>query len=385
MAPVKVAILTRPVQGGMQKHVLQLLRHLDRDRFDIHCIGPSGLAQAVHGFAIPHLHLDINERLHPVGKAQEIGRLVSYLQEHQIQILHCHGVQASLVGRLAARLSRTPVVICTYHNLIYDRPYPAWQKHLIAMSNRLLNSNTYQFIAVSQALKRQLVEQERISPDQIEVIYNGLETEAFLDERLLNRSLSTTGKQVIGMMGRLVEEKGADLFLQCACFIKESKPEAEFWVAGDGPERGRLEQRAAELGLLPNMKFFGMHERPVQLLDALDVIVVPSRTEGFSIVTLEAMARAKPVVAFRVGALPELIIPGHTGILIPPYDTYRLSQAVIRLLDEPAYAAYLGFNGYLRAKQNFTVQNMIAQTEAVYQKALANLEKGRTDSLAATT
>ncbi|HHY59622.1 MAG TPA: glycosyltransferase family 4 protein [Clostridia bacterium] len=384
MTPVNVAILARPVQGGMQKHIMQLLRHLDRDRFHLHFIGPSRITEVIRDLSIPAFPLELSESFHPGRKLLEISRLRAYLRQHGITILHCHGVQAGAAGRLAAHGAGTPVVICTFHNLIYNRPYLAWQKRLMALGNRLLHHKTSCFIAVSQALKQQLVECEGFRPEKIEVIYNGLETGDFLDEHQLPRSLSP-GKPIIGMLGRLVEEKGADLFLQCARVIKQAVPEAEFWIGGEGPQRPRLQQQAAALGLLSHIRFCGRLDDPAAFLDSLAVLVVPSRSEGFSLVTLEAMARAKPVVAFAVGALPELIISGHTGLLLPPGDVNGMALAVIRLLQEPAYAASLGLNGYERARHNFTVTRMIRQTEAVYRQTLARLEKGRTDTIAVNT
>lgn len=384
MEPVKIAILTRPAEGGMKKHILQLLKYINRDFFSVYFIGPSQLVQSLEDRFAATFYLEIGEHLSPFRKTQEVLKLASYLHNTRIKILHCHGVQAGLVGRLAAAITDTPLVICTFHNLIYDRPYTPWQKQIFAWGNRLLNHKTSRFIAVSQAIKRQLIEQENIPPEKIDVIYNGLEIEDFTDYRSIDKLSLPSDRPIVGMIGRLIEEKGADLFLECASRINRVKPNAEFWIAGHGPQRPLLEHKAQALGIANNTKFFGFHKDIAQFLDETDVVVVPSRTEGLSIVTLEAMARAKPVVAFQVGALPELIIPGQTGILIPAFDTNLMAQAVIRILNDTAYASYLGLNGYTRVIEEFTVQRMIQATESVYLKALTNHEKGRTNFLAAS-
>lgn len=384
MERVKIAILTRPAEGGMKKHVLQLLRYLNRDRFSVYFIGPSQLAHPVEDRLAATYGMEIGEHFNLFRKTQEVLKLAAYLHNNKIKILHCHGVQASLVGRLAAAVANTPLVICTFHNLIYDRPYSSWQKRMFARGNRLLNHRTSRFIAVSQVLKRQLIEQEGIPAGKIDVVYNGLERDDFADDRSKSKLSNPSERPIIGMIGRLIEEKGADLFLECASQINRIKPNTEFWIAGDGPQRPLLEHKTKELGIANNTKFLGFQENIAQFLDEMDVIVVPSRTEGLSIVTLEAMARAKPVVAFQVGALPELIIPGQTGILIPAFDTNLMAQAVMRILNDIAYASYLGLNSYNRVKKEFTVHKMIQATESVYLKALANDEKGRTGFFAAS-
>lgn len=384
MEKIKVAILARPAAGGMKKHILQLLRYLNRELFSVYFIGPSQLAQPVEDRLAAAYSMEIGEHFNLFRKTQEVLKLAAYLHNNRIKILHCHGVQASLVGRLAAAIANTPLVICTFHNLVYDRPYGPWQKRMFASGNRLLNHRTSRFIAVSQALKRQLIEQEGIPAEKIDVVYNGLETETFVDKGHKKRLPNPSQQPIIGMIGRLIEEKGADLFLECASLIQQAKPHAEFWIVGDGPQRPFLEHQAGKLGITANTKFLGFQENITQLMDLIDVVVVPSRTEGLSIVTLEAMARAKPVVAFQVGALPELIIDGKTGILIPAFDTNLMAKAVTRILNDGAYASSLGLNGYTRVKEEFTVNTMVQATESVYLKAMTSYEKGRTGLLAAS-
>ena len=368
MELIPVALLARPMTGGMKKHILQLLIGLD-ERFIIHLLGSEDLTGEVPHRPIKYFPVYLKESLNPLDKAHQIMQLGRYLRQNKIRLLHCHGVQAALVGRIAATMAHTPVV-CTYHNLVYDRPYAPWKKKIFTAGNRLLNRKTDYVITVSQALKQQLIAHEGIEDQKIRVIYNGLERSIFAQAASLEKQSGNTSRPLIGMVGRLVPEKGVDLFLEAIPLILAAKPKAKTWIIGDGPNQEKLTRISQKLGLTGKVKFWGHVPNPLDLIRSLDVVVVPSRSEGLSIVTLEAMAQAKPVVAFDAGALPEVVVHEVTGLLVPSFDVAALAHAILRLLNDDNLRVSLGNNGYARAEEYFSAEKMIEETETVYYKVL---------------
>lgn len=369
MERIPMALLTRPMSGGMKKHILQLLSELD-ERFAIHLLGPEDLSGEVPHKPIQYFPVHLKENLNPLDKAPQLVHLCRYFRRNKIRLLHCHGVQAALIGRIAAAMTQTPAVVCTFHNLVYDRPYQRWQKKLYVAGNRLLNLKTSYLITVSEALKRQLISEEGIAAEKVRVIYNGLEKTLFTKSTPGETQPRTAAKPLVGMVGRLVPEKGVDLFLEAIHLVLKTKPETEAWIVGDGPKKEELIRQCQRLGLSGKVKFWGYVPDPINLIKSLDVIVVPSRSEGLSIVTLEAMAQAKPVVAFAAGALPEVVVHDVTGVLVPPFDIRALANAILRLLDDEGLRLSFGNNGYTRAKEYFTLERMIKETETVYYQAL---------------
>lgn len=358
------------MSGGMKKHILQLLKGLNEERFFIHLLGPDNLVRELPHKSIRHFPIQLSEKPNPLVKGPQLVQLCQYLRRNRIKLLHCHGVQAAMMGRLAAWPAGTPAVVCTFHNLVYDRPYRPWLKKLYSLGNRFLNGKTDYLITVSMALKQQIMAQEGIPAGKIRVIYNGLERN-LLTETTAGDLPPCVAQPLIGMIGRLVPEKGADLFLDAVPLILKEYPETKVWVIGDGPCLTQLRRQSRQLGLEAKVKFWGYVDNPLDLIRSMDVVVVPSRSEGLSIVTLEAMALAKPVVAFNAGALPEVVISGVTGLLVPPFSIQALAEAVVLLLRDDHLRTLMGNSGRLRVQEHFSAEKMIEETETVYELALA--------------
>jgi len=172
-------------------------------------------------------------------------------------------------------------------------------------------------------------------------------------------------------VGRLTEQKGHTYLLDAFAQVMRVLPAARLLVIGDGELRPTLERRATRLGLHGSVIFTGRREDVPRLMMALDVLALPSLWEGFGLVLLEAMAAGKPIVASRVSAIPEIVADGETGLLVPPRDVKALAQALLALLHDPQRATEMGRRGRLRLEQEFTVERMVSQTEAAYEKVRA--------------
>lgn len=218
--------------------------------------------------------------------------------------------------------------------------------------------------ACSEALldeARQLVPE--ITPYS-SVIHNGLDVPP-----LPPTPLPTDPPRLL-CLGRLLPEKGFDLALVAFASLVDRFPHTRVIIAGDGPARSELEQQAAELGLTPRVDFRGWvaPEKVPELLNSATVVVMPSRTEGFPIVALQAALMARPIVATRVGGLPEAVLHQETGLLVEKEDSRALAEAIAFLLNHPETAVEMGRAGRLRAQELFSLERHVDAYDALYRK-----------------
>ncbi|MGQ9512036.1 MAG: glycosyltransferase family 4 protein [Thermodesulfitimonas sp.] len=364
----------RPAAGGMKRHLIDLLRYTDRSLFRLMVAGPAGdLAAQVAAVGGEFFPVPLKGELDPFHDLRAAVQLSSLLRQRRIAILHAHGAKAGLVGRLAGVLAGTPVRILTVHNSIFYAEWPGYKKRLFALAEGLLARGTNRIITVSQALRREYIAQERLRPEQVVTIYNGVDPEEFrISESravLRTRLGLPVDTPVVGTVARLAPQKGVRYLIEAAGLLPPGR-QPFFVIVGDGPLRGELERLAAASA---GGRFFftGMREDLPALLNAFDLFVLPSVSEGFGLAALEAMAAALPVVATTVGGIPEVVVDGETGILVPPRDAAALAAAIGRLLGDPELAAKMGQAGRERVRKLFTVERMARAVMALYEEELA--------------
>jgi glycosyltransferase involved in cell wall biosynthesis len=214
------------------------------------------------------------------------------------------------------------------------------------------------------------------------VIHNGIEVESFdstLDGALFRREHKIPlGIPLVGMVGRLRPWKGQERFLRIAARISKNYPDVRFIVVGGDPFQvdndysNHLQRLTGELGLADRVAFTG-HLRDVrEALAAMDVFVHPGDPEPFGLVNIEAMAMAKPVVAFAHGALPEIVVNGQTGYLVEPVDEIGMAEAVMDLLNNSTHSEKMGKAGRSRVESYFTIQRVVSEVEAVLEAVISS-------------
>ena len=196
-------------------------------------------------------------------------------------------------------------------------------------------------VAVSSAIRDLLVTDYGVEPERVEVLLPTTTTAP----PTAGGPPPVPGRPVVGLVGRLVPETGVDVFLRAAALVSGVVQQAAFLVVGDGPLRPDLEHRAAMLGLTGTVTFTGYRSDATRLLAGLHVLVLPSRSDGSPLVVCEAMAAGVPVVASRVGGLPDLVEDGGSGLLVRPGEAEDLARALVSLLLDPEAARRLGARG----------------------------------------
>jgi glycosyltransferase involved in cell wall biosynthesis len=240
---------------------------------------------------------------------------------------------------------------------------------------RALATKVGRYIAVSRDVAVELEQRFRWPPGKIEVVYNAVSLDRFdgtAPDGLREEIGGDTGRPVVLTCARLDQQKGHPVLIRAAAAI----PGVAFALAGEGPERGRLEALAAQLDISDRVHFLGYRADIPQLLEAADVFALPSLYEGSSLAVLEAMAARRAIVSSRIGGTEELIEDGENGILVPPGDADALTAALRRLLDDPNLRGRLGGHARARVERDFTPDAMTRQVERIYGELLAD---GRRD------
>lgn len=284
----------------------------------------------------------------------------------ELDVLHFHA------GRLiplywplmASRLIGIPTRILTLHNAAKERLL------LIRAVERVALRSVHCIITPSDYVKRTLPIDKRAISKKVVVIPHGIEIPE--EGGVLNRSDASRKLNlsvdipVVGMVGRLVYLKGFDLLIRSAPALRASVPGVKIVLIGEGPEEYALRRLAEKEGVSDIVVFAGYRSDARRLVQAFDLLVAPSRDEGVSLSIMEAMACGKPVVAAKVGGIPDIMIDGVTGILIPSDDVPALSGALVRLLTDAKEAEEMGRAGRERVESVFQLNTMLFKTFSLY-------------------
>ncbi|MCC6848923.1 MAG: glycosyltransferase [Deltaproteobacteria bacterium] len=352
--------------GGGEQQVLGLLAQLHAGgHHQTLAADPRGaLAPRAAALGIPIAPLAIRSH----ADVCAARRLARWMARNPCEIVHFHTARAhamSLFLRVRAETAR----VATRR---MDYPLRGGR-----YARRLYNREVDAVIAISEGVRAALVA-SGIDAARIHLVPSGVEAARFAaGPRAAARARLALGDRtwVLAVVGALEERKGHDVLLDA--LARDPDPGHVVLIAGDGTRAPALRARAAALGLADRVRFLGRVEDVAPLLAAADALVMPSRREGLGVAALEAMAAGLPVVASRVGGLPEAVVDGETGLLVPPGDAAALAAALARLAADPALAGRLGAGGAARAAARFSMAAMAEGTLAVYRRLAAARTKGR--------
>ena len=272
--------------------------------------------------------------------------LTHFFSEHRIELVHTHRYKDTVLGAIAAKLAGVPHVVRTMHGL--REPMTGWNRVKFGayetLDKTMLRWCADRVIAVSNRMAGALISNGYKS-SLVTTIQNGIDLAKAASSRNpedMKRELGVDGAIVIGTAGRLTPVKGQDTFLRAARLILDREPRAQFLIAGDGPLEHDLKSLAGQLGIDSACRFLGARNDIADVVSAMDVFVLPSLNEGMPMAALEAMALAKPVVASKVGGLPEVIRHRESGVLVPPGNADALAAACLELVRDRSRAARMG-------------------------------------------
>jgi glycosyltransferase involved in cell wall biosynthesis len=347
--------------SGSEAHLLSLLPALRRRGWDVRLLmlhenepGAWDFARELTARGVPLDAIPLAADVDPVA----FCKLVAYLARRRPRVLHTHLVHADAYGQMAGVLARVPVRVSTKHGFNEFR-----ESRVFALGDRSVASLAHVHIAISRGLARYLADTEGFAEDGFEIVHYGIaprdEPAAYADAvpRLL-------------CVGRLIPIKGHVVLLRAFAAAKREVPSLELEVAGRGPLEPALRALAKELGIADSVRFLGYVSPIQEAIERAAIVVVPSLGEGFGMVALEAMERARPVIAASIGGLGELVRDGETGLLVPPGEAKPFAESIVRLASDLPLAAKMGRAGRRRALADFLEERCIARTELLYEEAL---------------
>jgi glycosyltransferase involved in cell wall biosynthesis len=376
-------VIARLNIGGPAIHTILLTAGLDPAQFESTLV--TGVEAAHEGnmldlaaqkgvqpLVIPQLGREIN----PLKDWGTLIKLYRLFRDQRPHIVHTHTAKAGTVGRLAARLAGVPIVVHTFHGHVFHDYFGPLQTRVFIEVERLLAALSDRIVTVSEGQRRELAAYGIASLDKIAVVPLGFELDALLNcEALrgqLRRELGVPEETaLVGIVARLTAIKNHRLFLDAAKLIMEAGREAMFLIVGDGELRAELEAYVAELGLAERVIFTGWRRDLPHIYADLDVVALSSLNEGTPVSLIEAMAAAKPVVATKVGGVPDIVLDKKSGYLVQSKeDAEGLAKGILDLLRAPDRAREMGLAGRAAVHPKYASETLLANVEKLYLELL---------------
>lgn len=352
--------------GGAEEMILNLVRYLppqfERAMVCIGEPGPIGREVEKTGVAFHALGLSPGVR-----RPFDLLRLQAFIAEWQPTIVHTFLLTASLYGRLAALLARVPVVIGTEVN-IYERKRP-----LHRFAERWLLRHTDAVVASAESVRTFYLDQISADPDKVVVIYNAVDwsqLETTTSRLEMRTALGVPlDAPVAGIIARLTEQKAHRILFDALAARPELRT-THLVVVGDGELREELRGRAEQLGIAARVRFAGARRDLGNVLNAIDMFVMPSLWEGLPLALVLAMGAGLPVVASRVAGIPEVVKDGVSGLLVDPGNSAQLADAMSRLVADDKLRVQLGQQARAFVEPRFGADRFVAETTALYDRLM---------------
>jgi glycosyltransferase involved in cell wall biosynthesis len=303
--------------------------------------------------------------------------LISLLRRERIDILHAHG-SSNVMGTLIARLARVPIVITHVHTGRFDSGPIGVSQRLHRRVERLALSRADAVLAVSDGVRRRLVEDEGVDPSLVRTFPNGVPTLPHTSDDRVRRELAIpSDAPVVGTVCVLRPEKGLDVLVESSVILSKLFPRLKVLIAGIGSEEARLRAMVAKAGLEETVLFLGARRDVPHVLAALDVALCTSDWEGMPISVLEYMAAGKAVVSTRVGGIPDVLENGREALLVDRRDPAAVAEAVACLLQDDVLRGQLGARARERHRRDFEVDGMVKRLEHLYESLFGPTQRAR--------
>ncbi|HOX56316.1 MAG TPA: glycosyltransferase family 4 protein [Candidatus Paceibacterota bacterium] len=375
-----IHVITRLIVGGAQENTAASVLGLRaKPGWDVTLVagptfGPEGSLEPLFADYPQSLTVvpELVRPVHPWKDCLAWRKLTRLFRVRQPEVVHTHSSKAGILGRLAAARTGVPTIVHTIHGPSFGSFQGPLANSIFRALERYAARVTTQFVVVAQAMQEQYLAAGIGRPEQYTKILSGFTLEPFLsstnDLQLRTRLGLASDDVVVGKIARLFELKGHDDLLTIAPELTRSCPRIKLLFVGDGPWRGRLESRARSLGLEKHVVFAGLvpPNAVPPLVGIMDLLVHLSLREGLPRALPQALAAARPVVAYDCDGAGEVCLEDETGYLLPPGDLRGLRDRLLRLAEDPALRQRLGRQGQQFVRERFAVQRMVDDLHQLY-------------------
>ena len=348
--------------GGLERTLIDIALNLKGYEHEVWCLKDKGaLAPPLERAGITVRAFGFAGKL----KIAELSELTGAMKKGNFKIVHCHGLYPSIWGRLAAMAAGIPVKIAHAQSVYY------WLFFRDRVKLKLLSYFTTKIIAVSEGVKKSLVEYVWINPKKVVVIHNSapdVRAQVKIPREDIRKSLGINAYDlVVGSIGRLETRKGFEFLVEALALCKEKGKNLKCVIAGDGSLAGGLKNKARDLKVDDAVIFTGWRNDTADLIAGMDIFVLPSMSkEGLSLVLAEASSFGLPLVAAKINGNTEIITDGLNGFLIPPYDVPALADRIIFLVEHPDERRRMGENARNVWQEKFTQERMLRKIKGLY-------------------
>ena len=367
-------VVTRMDTGGVPEHILMLVRGLRKNGHKISVLCDNISKRYENEFValgVEIILVALSRLPNPISDIRVFFKLINIMKSGGYDVVHTHMSKAVMLGAPAAKLARIPVVVNTAHNVGWlALSNPVFRVVFWVYDSLLFRLAMDAVITVSELVKKGVVD-SHIAPDnKVYAVANGIDTPVIPNEtallKLKNDMAVKDDTLIVITVARLVWFKGINTLIDAAAMVVQEVPNVLFVVVGDGDKLGELQAQVNTLGIQKQVAFLGERDDVPALLSISDLFALPSVSEGMPISILEAMALSKTVVATSVGGVPELVIPGETGILVEKGDSKAMSKAIITLLKDEDFRLKMGRTCREYHQKYYSTESMVVATEAVY-------------------
>lgn len=372
--------------GGATNVVLDLANHFNKSSdFEVLLLtGPipasrNDLTHLAYEQGIPtQMVPTLINHINPLENIKAVADLRNIIVKGDFDVVHTHSSVAGVVGRLAAITAGVPVIIHHVHGWGIHEKMSRWTRILYLDLERFCARFTNRLIVVSKTDKQKGLEYGICNEDKFTLIYNGIDLERFqqdVDDRTVRSELGLKpDSKLVGMIGRLDEQKNPIDFIKAAALVSEGYPNVQFLFIGDGPLRPACERLINELNLGEKFFLLGYRDDVTKILPLLTIAALSSLWEGLPIVFLEALSAGKPIVANDVDGAKEVVINGETGFLVTPHQPSEMAERILYLLNNEKLCKEMGDIARQRS-EFYSVERMIKEIEYLYKELLYDTQR----------
>jgi glycosyltransferase involved in cell wall biosynthesis len=379
--PVRMLhIITRLVRGGADENTVYTVRGLDKRRYVVDLAVGDG-SELEHFGLLEDIGVHVVRELvrdpHPLKDLVALIKLAMLIRRGRYHIIHTHTAKAGFLGRLAAALVGTPIVIHTVHGVTFHAHLPPALRWFYLGLERVAARFTHQFVAVGEDVKNIYLRSGVGKAQAYETIYSGMPLRDYLEagrmgeaERIaLRAELGFEPRhQVVLMAARLEERKGHAFLFQAVQRLKFDHPDLRVLILGDGHYRSRLETQCRLLAISEIVTFMGHRQDLPRILAAADISVLTSLWEGLPRVLVQSAAAGKPIVTFDVEGAWEIVRDGRNGFVVPSRDVETFTHRLESLLLDREHARALGAAGPDQVSTQWAVETMLERLDDLYQR-----------------
>lgn len=376
-------ILTRLIRGGADESTILTVAGLQKNRFETSLLigGDSDqtymqeVSDEINVLYEPQLRRNVNV----YQDISALCRLYHTIKIGGYQIVHTNTAKAGFLGRLAAKMAGVPIIIHTIHGITFHQYRPPLERNFYLLLEKFVARFTDRLIAVGEELQEYYLSQHIGCREQYKVIHTGMDLEIFFQARTLPECTKQDVRRrfgiaqsapVIGLVSRLDPGKGQHYLLQAIPHILTRFPTAKFLFLGEGPHRKFLENLTKELQLERHVIFAGFCQNIEKIIAIFDIAVLTSLWEGLPRVIVQYAAVGKPIVAFGIQGVSELVKDGINGFTVPVKDVKRLTKCLLYLLENPQIAQSMGIKGQQYVDNTWSSETMLHHLIEEYQYLL---------------